>query len=179
MLKKSLFAIFAIALAVGITPAARAGDVLVVDIDTVYTTSLAGKSLLKQIRKKDEVIKKQVEAAQKELEKESNKLEGQKALLAPEALQAKTDELRLKSISKNQELQQEVRKVKAAQANANAQILKALSPILKDIMEEKKAAIVVERRTILIGSEDRDITDEAVKRLNAKLKSVKFEAPKN
>lgn len=177
MLKKILFATLAVAI-VTFTAPAKAGEILIINMDGVYANSLAGKSLISQVQRKGEAIKNKRDNAQKELESIARKIEDQKNLLAPEALRAKADELRLKQISANQEIQTEIRKIEAGQANASAQILQTLSPILKDILDEKKASIVMERRSILIGSPDDDITAEAVKRLNSKLKSVKLDAPK-
>lgn len=177
MLKKSIYTLVALAV-IGLATPAKAADVLIINLDVVYANSLVGKSLIAQVQKKVKAIKAQHDKTQKELETEAKKIESQKNLLPQDALRDKTDKLRLNEIAKSQELQQEIRKVESGKASANEQILKVLSPILKDIMNEKKATIVVDRRSILIGSPDADITAEAVKRLDSKIKSVKLEAPK-
>ena len=133
--------------------------------------------MISQVQKKQEKIKSQRDKAQKELSDKVQKLDSQKTMMAPDALQAKADELKLEEIAKNQELQQELRKIDAGLAAARAEILKSLSPILKDIMTEKGSIAILERSAVLIGSPDVDITDTATKRLDGVLSSVKVEAP--
>ncbi len=99
-------------------------------------------------------------------------------MLTQEALRAKADDLRLKEIAKNQELQQELRKLEASQLTARNEILKALQPILKDVMAEKKASMIMEKRAVLISSPDIDVTDIVVKRLDGVLTSVTLKDPK-
>ena len=152
-------------------------NVLILNIEKLFADSKAGKSMISQVQKKQEAIKSQRDKAQKNLSDKVQKLDSQKTMMAPDALQAKADELKLEEIAKNQELQQELRKIDAGLAAARAEILKSLSPILKDIMNEKGAIAILERSAVLIGSPDVDITDTATKRLDGVLSSVKVEAP--
>ena len=64
--------------------------------------------MISQVQKKQEKIKSQRDKAQKELSDKVQKLDSQKTMMAPDALQAKADELKLEEIAKNQELQQEL-----------------------------------------------------------------------
>ena len=83
--------------------------------------------MISQVQKKQEAIKSQRDKAQKDLSDKVQKLDSQKTMMAPDALQAKADELKLEEIAKNQELQQELRKIDAGLAAARAEILKSLS----------------------------------------------------
>lgn len=158
---------------------AQASDVLVVDIEKVFANSLSGKSLIDQIKTEGDAIRASRDKAQKDLEADAKKIDEQKTLLTPEALRAKADELRLKEISKNQEIQQELRKLETAQATARNEILKKLSPILTEVMKQKGADAIIEARLALISSPDINVTDVVVKRLDEALKSVKLEMPKD
>ncbi len=149
------------------------------DIEKIFSNSKAGQSLIGQIKTRAEALQATRDKAQKELEGDAKKIDEQKTLLAQEALRAKADDLRLKEIAKNQELQQELRKLEASQLTARNEILKALQPILKDVMAEKKASMIMEKRAVLISSPDIDVTDIVVKRLDGVLTSVTLKDPKN
>ena len=41
-------------------------------------------------------------------------------------------------------------------------------------MKEKKIRMVIDKKSLLIGDENLDITKEIIKRLNSKLKSIKL-----
>ncbi|MGC6511358.1 MAG: OmpH family outer membrane protein [Parvibaculales bacterium] len=178
MLRKSIYTFIAVLFMATVNPA-LANDVLVVDIQKVFANSLSGKSLNSQVKEKTDAIRATRDKAQKDLEADAKKIEDQKTLLTPEALRAKADELRLKEIAKNQELQQELRKLETAQAAAQSEILKKLSPILSDVMKEKGADAIMEARLALISNPDINVTDVVVKRLDDSLKSVKLVMPKD
>ncbi len=52
--------------------------------------------------------------------------------------------------------------------------MKNLNPILKDYMKEKKIRIVLDKKSILLADENLNITQDIMKSLNAKLKSIKL-----
>ena len=176
MFRNSLYAFIAI-LFMAVSSPVHASDVLVVDIEKIFANSLSGKSLISQIKKEGEAIRGSRDKAQKDLEADAKKIEDQKTLLTPEALRAKADELKLKEISKNQEIQQELRKLENAQATARNEIFAKLSPILSEVMKEKNANAIMEARMALISNPDINVTDIVVKRLDAALKSVKLVIP--
>ena len=178
MFKKISLAIIA-ALFLSVASPAIAAEALILDIGKVFANSKAGQSLIGQIKTRAEALQATRDKAQKELEGDAKKIDEQKTLLTQEALRAKADDLRLKEIAKNQELQQELRKLEASQLTARNEILKALQPILKDVMAEKKASMIMEKRAVLISSPDIDVTDIVVKRLDGVLTSVTLKDPKN
>ena len=52
--------------------------------------------------------------------------------------------------------------------------MKALNPIIKDYMNEKKIRMVIDKKSLLLADENLDITKEITSRLNKKLKSIKL-----
>jgi len=57
---------------------------------------------------------------------------------------------------------------------ARNELLKNLNPILKDYMKEKNIRMVLDKKSILLSDEKLDITQDIIKRLNEKLKSIKL-----
>ena len=57
---------------------------------------------------------------------------------------------------------------------ARNELLKNLNPILKDYMKEKKIRIVLDKKSILLADENLNITNDIMKLLNQKLKSIKL-----
>ena len=56
---------------------------------------------------------------------------------------------------------------------ANAEIEKALRPILNAILAERKATVMLDRGVIIVGSVDIDVTANAIQRLDQVLPAVK------
>jgi len=152
-------------------------NILIVNGDKVFANARAGESMATQGQARAQALISNRDKAQAELEADSKKLEGQKTLLAPEVYSTKADDLRLKQTAKNQELKREQRKIELGQANARAEINKVFVEIVQEVMKEKKATTVLDRRLVYGASPDIDITDIVLQRLDAKLKSVKVEPP--
>ena len=53
-------------------------------------------------------------------------------------------------------------------------LLKNLNPIIKEFMQEKKIRVVLDKKSILLADENLDITQEIIKKLNVKLKTIKL-----
>ena len=59
-------------------------------------------------------------------------------------------------------------------AKARVQLLKNLNPVIKTYMEEKKIRYVMDKKSLIMADENLDITQDVIKRLNDKIKSVKL-----
>ena len=55
---------------------------------------------------------------------------------------------------------------------ARNELLRNLNPIIKEYMNEKKIRMVVDKKSLLLADENLNITDDIMKKLNSKLKSI-------
>ena len=83
-------------------------NILILNIEKLFADSKAGKSMISQVQKKQEAIKSQRDKAQKDLSDKVQKLDSQKSMMAPDALQAKADELKLEEIASDNETLKDV-----------------------------------------------------------------------
>ena len=60
-------------------------------------------------------------------------------------------------------------------AKAKAELLKNLQPIMKDYMKEKQIKMVIDKKSILLGDSNLDITKDIISKLNDKLKKIKLD----
>ena len=65
-------------------------------------------------------------------------------------------------------------KVSKQRSKAKTELLKNLNPIIQEYMKEKNIRIVLDKKSILLADENLNITQDIVKRLNNKLKSIKL-----
>lgn len=152
---------------------AYAQKIVVVDIDRAIAQSKAGKNMNDQLEKMSKDVQKKIEKIQKDLQGEASKLDEQKALLAPDALNVKREELRVKQIGKQQEISAEARAIQAGGQNALKEIAEVAVAELKSLAEEEKADIVLRRESALIVTPASDITDALTSRVDKKITSVK------
>ena len=64
--------------------------------------------------------------------------------------------------------------VSKQRSKAKTELLKNLNPIIQEYMKEKNIKIVLDKKSILLADENLDITQDIVKMLNSKLKSIKL-----
>ncbi|MGB0478342.1 MAG: hypothetical protein ACPGJJ_03225, partial [Parvibaculales bacterium] len=96
MFKKIILSIF-MAGSLAFAPAAFAEPVILVfDVDRAIAMSKAGKSMASQLEEQVTKVRTDEGEVLKGLQSEAEKLREQQKLLAPEALQKKVEELRLK-----------------------------------------------------------------------------------
>ncbi len=126
-----------------------------------------------QLESQSKVVQDKVDKIQKNLQSEAKKLEEQRSLMAPDALRIKGEELRLKQVSKQQEISTEARGIQAGGQEALQKIAAVAVEELKALAEDKKADIVLRREMALIVAPASDLTDELTARIDKKITSVK------
>ena len=65
-------------------------------------------------------------------------------------------------------------KVSKQRSKAKTELLKNLNPIIQEYMKEKNIRMVLDKKSILLADENLDITQDIIKILNSKLKSIKL-----
>ena len=98
----------------------------------------------------------------------------QKKILSAEEYKNKVKELRSNVSSLQKERNNLLESVAKQRTYARNELLKALNPIIKDYMNEKKIRMVVDKKSLLLADENLDITKEITTKLNKKLKSIKL-----
>ncbi|MEQ1890263.1 MAG: OmpH family outer membrane protein [Alphaproteobacteria bacterium] len=155
-----------------------AANILVVDTIRIQEQSAASKGVQTQIRDFETKLQTQAKSAEEKLKAEEVGLKQQQTLLAPEQFDVKRREFETKVGNEQRKLQQTQQDFQTAVRNAQTTLLKALEPILKELMTERGANLIVDRRMVMTASDSLDVTATVIERLNKKLPSVKVEMPK-
>ena len=146
----------------------------IVNFKYILNESEAGKKAQSFLKSKLENGLKNLKEKESKIQEEEKKIIQQKKLITPEEYKKKVSELRKKVSSLQQERNQLLDSVSKQRTKARSEILKNLNPILKDYMKEKKIRMVVDNKSILLADESLNITQDIIKILNQKLKSIKL-----
>ena len=92
----------------------------------------------------------------------------------PEEYKKKVTELRNKVASLQKERDSLLTEVSKQRSKARSELLKNLNPIIKEYMKEKNIRMVLDKKSMLLADDSLDITQNIVKILNSKLKSIKL-----
>jgi outer membrane protein len=151
--------------------------ILVVDTQKVIRTSDVGKHIARQLESIAKTMDSEVKAVSTGLESTGKNLELQASGKTREEI-AKDAALvsQIQSFSKRANDLQRDKNIKAnelklTEAKALQKVNDRLSTILKKIVDERNADVVLERSLVIYG-EPADVTDTVISRLNAQMKTV-------
>lgn len=154
----------------------KAPVIAVIDYARAMRESKAGQSVREQVDKQRAIYQAEIKRIQTELEAARQELQQQQAVLAPEVFSRRRQEYQQQAESLQRTAQSRKRSLDQMQAEGFGEIEKALRDVLQALVEERGYDIVMNAgagtSTIVMASRDLFITDEAVKRLDAKLPKV-------
>ena len=147
-------------------------NIVFIDIDFIVANSKLGKSVIKQVEKKKNNINKELVNEEKKLKEKENKIISQKNVLNEKQYKNELDQLK-NMIAKYQI----VRKQKNEELNkftlkANNQMLTLISPIINDYLKEKSISIILQKKHIVTGRNDLNITAIILSQLDNNIKKI-------
>jgi outer membrane protein len=146
----------------------------VVDFDLILVQSKAGKSVKSQYDKQRSAFNANVEQKRKAFEDQKQKLGAQRSTLSDDEFKKKVDELNAKGNAIEKSLAQAKQALDSNLKKAVGQIRSALLEIVADIAKKRALTLVLNKNHIILAADAYDFTDESMKRLDAKLPSVKL-----
>ena len=89
-----------------------------------------------------------------------------------EEYQKLVQDLRKKVGKLQQEREKSLNEIAELRKNARTELLKSLNPIIKEYMEANKIRLVLDKKSILLGDTNLEITTQIIDILNTKVKSL-------
>ena len=163
------------AIAAAQTPAAALTPptVAVVDQQRVLVESAAGRSIQAQLEVESRKFRDQYTRLEDELKTAENDIVRQRAVLSPEAMNEKQQELQRKRAEDQRIIQERQEALTKGQKDAVDVVGDNMRDIIQQISAERHIGMVLNKGVVLsMADKNMDITDDVVQRLNTKLPSV-------
>ena len=154
---------------------AQTQKILVIDQARLVKASKAGQAIATQAKTMQTKFNKEIAAERAKAKQAGEKYKKNKEVYSPEQRKTELEKLRKLGIKLRGLQVQRTRELQLAVAGGEKQILDALRPIISDIVKERKATLLLDTFIIMYADNSINITDEAMKRLDAKLKTVKLQ----
>jgi len=145
------------------------------DFKYVLNESEAGKKAQTQLKKELDNGVKDLSKQEKIIEEEEKKIIQQKKILSQEEYKKKVAVLRKKVSDLQKKRSKLLSTVAKKRSKARSELLKNLNPALKEYMVEKNIRMVLDKKGIILADEKLDITNDIIKKLNAKIKTLKLD----
>tara|TARA_B100001248_G_C27323628_1_gene427976 strand:+ start:123 stop:641 length:519 start_codon:yes stop_codon:yes gene_type:complete len=149
--------------------------IVYLDVEKIMQDSIAGKAIIAKIKKKREISISKFKKEEKEIFEKEKKLISQKNVLSEEEFKKKIQDLR-KDISNYQKNRNKASNdIKQARIKASTNLIKKLTPILESYSKDNSIRIIVQKKHIVMGSKEDDITSDILNLVNQKIKSVNID----
>ena len=149
--------------------------IVYLDMQKVMGISKAGKSILTQLEKKHKGNLNNFKKTEEELKNEELKIVSQKKIIQKEEYQKKINELRAKEKKYRDKRTNDINQLTKQRVNATKKLLDTINPILIDYSNEKSIAMIIQRKNIVIGKVDLDITNDIIERVDKKISKIKLD----
>ena len=146
--------------------------IVVLDLTYVLNNSKAGKDAQEFLKKTFNENTKKFSDIEEALKKEESDLLAKKATLNKEEYTEKMNSLRKRSIDYQSERRAAIDKLTTQRAKARETLINKIDPILKVYIKENNISLVADRKFILGGQPDYDITKIIVEKLNKEFSSL-------
>ena len=158
-----------------LVPGYSSEKIVYLDVEKIMQESIAGKSIISQLKKKREVSISKFKKKEKEIFDKEKKLISQKNVLKKEEFENKLKELRGDVANYQKERNKSSNEIAKLRIKASTKLIKKLTPILEDYSKKNSIRIIVQKKNIVMGKKEDDITKDILELVNQKVKSVKLD----
>jgi len=155
------------------SPNSFAGETYFLDFDKILNSSKAGSAAQGNLKLQFKNQTKKFKDLESSLRNEENEIISQNKLLSADEYKKKVTSLREKVADLRKKKQDSLIKIAKSRNKAKADLLKALNPIIQKYMEDNKIRLVIDKKSVLLGDVNLDITEQIITVLNKEVSSIK------
>ena len=166
----NLLAILVITFFLSINVSLASDKIVFIDIDYILSNSNKGKQIIQLLEKKNNeniLILKEKEKILKNKEKD---IETKKNILSAQKINEEIDDLKNQIIKFRNEKETIVEKFNSLKKSEISKLMEEINPIIRQYLKENSIDMLIDKKNILVGKKEYDITDEILNTVNNKLK---------
>ena len=173
MLKRLLIIFFSIFLYINYATSNEL-KIVYVDLDKILSQSEAGKEITKQLEKLNNNNIKKFKEKEKEIADDEKNIIKQKNILSKEEFEKKVKTLQTKIKNFKKDINISGKDIDKKRLEATNKILNVINPILSEYSSKNSISLIIQKKNIVIGKSELDITSQILEIVNTKIKSVKM-----
>ena len=145
-----------------------------IDIDYVLTNTIAGKELLKKLKKEEELKVNKFKLNDENFKNKEIKILAKKNLISEEEINKEMKSLQVKFQKYKEEKIKEVDDFKIKRNRNIANFLSLINPIIEKYMTDNSIYILIDKKNVFIANKDYDITNNLIELINNQIKTVEI-----
>ena len=150
------------------------GNTYFIDFTKVLNVSKSGAEAQEKLKKTFENNSKKFNKLELSIRKDESEIISQKKNIPAEEYKKKVETLRKKVSDLQKSKQNSLNNLAKSRNKAKDELLKAVNPIVKKYMEDNKIRIILDKKIVVMGDTNLEITNQIIEILNKELPSLKI-----
>ncbi len=146
--------------------------IVYLNMNQLIQQSEVGKYVNNELKKINDLNKKDLTKLENLIKSEDAKLIKQKSILKEEDFKLKLEELKLKYQSYQEKKIKKSKDLENLKVKSGNQILKVINEILGEYSSKESISLVIEKKNVVMGKTSLDITNDILELLNKKIKKI-------
>ena len=156
-------------------PSYSSEKIVYLDVEKIMQDSIAGKSIITQQKKKRESSISKFKKKEKDIFDKEKKLIAQKNVLSKDEFESKIKELRNEISNYQKERNKTSNNIANLRIKASTRLISKLTPILEEYSKKNSIRIIIQKKQIVMGTKEDDITKDILELVNQKIKNIKLD----
>jgi outer membrane protein len=172
-MKKYILILFFITLSITNFSIVRA-NIVFVDLDKIVSISKAGKSIINQLEVLNKATIDDFKKTEKKLKDKEIKLIAQKNILSSSEYENNVRSLKTEINTYSKERKVIIKKINKLKLESTNKLLQQVNKVLIKYSEENSISVILQKKYIITGKSDLDISDDILKLVNKNIKEFKI-----
>ena len=156
------------------SPAMADQKIVFVDMDRLVSVSKQGSSIFKQLKDINNKNLNFLKNEEKKFKEQEKKLIAQKNIITEDDFTNKVEKLKSEINDYNLDRKKMIEEFNKLKVENTNNLLKQINPILTKYSKENEISIILQKKNLIIGKTELDITDEIIKIINVEIKEFKI-----
>ena len=173
MIKKLFILIFFLIFTFNIN--AEINKIVYVDIEKIMQQSVAGKNFIILLEKKHKTNISKFKKANEQIKEKEKKLITQKNILSPEDFQKELTNLRVEITNFQKDQVKARNELNTLRVLGTNKMINEITPILEKYAKEKSINLILQKKNIVMGKKEMEITDNIISLADKKIKKIEID----
>ncbi len=152
-----------------------AEQIVYINIEKIMKESKAGKQIIEKITKSNEININKFKKIEENLRSQEKDLLAKKNVISEDEFQKKYEKLKNEISEYRAKRQNIINETTKKRIEASAEFSNRIKPILGDYASQNDIAIIVQKKNIIMGKKELDITDDILKIVDKEISKIKFD----
>jgi outer membrane protein len=172
LIKNFFFIIFFVLLSINNLKAEE--KIAYLDIDFILTNTLAGKSLLVNLKKEEQKKINKFKVNDEQFRNDEKKILAKKNLVSSEDIKKEMKSLQLKFQEYKKNKTKEIEELKMKRNKNILNFLNLINPIIEQYMSDNSIYMIMDKKNVFIANNNYDITKKLIELIDNQIKTVEI-----